>query len=78
MLLFIQVAEMLATKIRKFETIKGITVNDTKYKLSMMADYMTLITKNLDSLDKAIQGHMTKNKIYCTVYGEMFATYLFG
>ena len=45
---------MLAIKIRNEETIKGITVNDTEYKLSMMADDTTLTIKDLNSLDKAI------------------------
>ena len=53
-LLFILVAEMLAIKIRNDDTIKGITINDTEYKLSMMADDTTLIIKNLDSLENAI------------------------
>ena len=53
-LLFILVAEMLAIKIWNQEAIKGITINDTEYKLNMMADDTTLIIKNLDSLDIAI------------------------
>ena len=53
-LLFILVAEMLAIKIRREETIEGISINETEFKLSMMADDTTLILKNIDSLDKAI------------------------
>ena len=50
-LLFILVAEMLAIKIRNDDTIKGISINDTNYKVSMMADDTTLIIKDLDSLN---------------------------
>ena len=52
-LLCILVAEMLAIKIQNQEAIKGITINDTEYKLSMMADDTTLIIQNLESLDNS-------------------------
>ena len=45
---------MVAIKIRNDENIEGISINDTEYKLSMMADNTTLIIKNISSLDKAI------------------------
>ena len=45
---------MLAIKIRNEEKIKSITINDTEFKLSVMADDTTLLIKNLDSLDIAI------------------------
>ena len=50
---------MLAIKIRKDENIKSISVSDTEYnykvnKLSMMADDTTLILKDLNSLETAI------------------------
>ena len=40
--------------IRKDENINGISVNGTEYKLSMMADDTTLILKDLNSLETAI------------------------
>ena len=46
---------MLAINTRNDKTIKGITVNDTEYKLSMLADDTALIIKDLDSLDKTIK-----------------------
>ena len=45
---------MLAIKIRKDENINDISVSDTEYKLSMMADDTTLILKDLNSLEIAI------------------------
>ena len=53
-LLFILVVKMLAIRIRKKNTIKGISINKTEYKLSRMADDTTLILKDLISLDNAI------------------------
>ena len=54
-LLFLLVAEMLAIKIRNDPNINGITINETEYKLSMMADDTTLIVTNLDSFGSAIK-----------------------
>ena len=47
---------MLAIRIRNENTIKGISINETEYKLliSMMADDTTLILKDLILLDTAI------------------------
>lgn len=56
-ILFLLVAELLAIKIRKEETINGIVLNhsnETKYKLSMIADDTTLIVNDIGSLDRAI------------------------
>ena len=44
---------MLAIKIRNDKNISGITIDETEYKSSMMADDTTLIVKNLDSFDYA-------------------------
>ena len=54
-LLFILVVEFLAIRIRNDDTIKGICINETEYKVSMMADDTTLILKDLYSLEKSIQ-----------------------
>ena len=54
-LLFLLVAEILAIKLRTEKNVIGIKIDETEYKLSMMADDTTLIVKNLDSFDSAIQ-----------------------
>ena len=45
---------MLAIRIRNKNSIQGICINKTEYKLSMMADDTTLILKDLTSLNNAI------------------------
>ena len=54
-LLFILVAEILAVTIRSDNKIKGIKINSTEHKLCLLADDLTLITKDLHSLNCAIK-----------------------
>ena len=53
-LLFILVAEILAVNIRTDINIKGITVDDTHFKIGQLADDTTLFLSNIDSLRRAI------------------------
>ncbi|XP_033119754.1 uncharacterized protein LOC117119053 [Anneissia japonica] len=59
-LLFILVAEILATKIRTTETIKGIDIpfgkdNDESVKIAQLADDTVLFLKNTESITKSIE-----------------------
>ena len=54
-LLFLLEAEILTIKLRTEKNVMGIKIDETEYKLSIMADDTTLIVKNLDSFDSAIQ-----------------------
>ena len=56
---------MVAIKIRNDKNIEGISINDTEYKLSMMADDTTVIIKNINSLDKAINIFEQFRKCSC-------------
>ena len=58
-LLFLLVAEIIAIDIRTDKDIKGITINDCEFKVSMMADDTTLILGNLLSLELAISKFRT-------------------
>lgn len=51
--LFIIALEMLAIKIRSEENIKGIVIS-TEHKISMYADDMTLMLKDLESVEKLL------------------------
>ena len=53
-LLFLLVAEIIAIHIRADKKIMGITINDTEFKISLMADDTTLILKNIESLQIAL------------------------
>ena len=53
-LLFLLVVEILANKIRNDQTIKGVKINNEIYKLAMMADDITLINKDIQSIANAI------------------------
>ena len=53
-LLFLLVAEIIAINIRNDDNIKGIKINDTEYKINLMADDTTLALRNIKSLSKAI------------------------
>ena len=57
-LLFLLVVEMLANKIRNDPNIKGVEINNEIFKLAMMADDITLINVDLQSIVNAI-------KIFC-------------
>ena len=54
-LLFILVLEILAINIRSDENILGVKLNNTEFKLSLMADDMTLIIANIESLNIAVK-----------------------
>ena len=58
-LLFILVLEILAINIRSDENILGVKLNNTEYKLSLMADDMTLIIANIESLNSAVKVFKT-------------------
>ena len=64
-LLFILVVKILAIRIRNDDTINGISINETEYKVSMMADNTTLILKDIYSLEKAIK--IFEQFKYCSV-----------
>ena len=53
-LLFLLVVELLAYEIREDPTIHGITIQNTIFKISMMADDTTLIMKDIQSITNAI------------------------
>ena len=53
-LLFILVAEILASKLREEKGVKGIVIEGKEYKLCMLADDMTLFLMDLESLKNAI------------------------
>ena len=53
-LLFVLVAEILSIKLRTDETVTGIQVNGTEYKICQLADDTTIFVKNLQSLKNAI------------------------
>ena len=48
-LLFLLVAEIIAIMIRSDKDIKGIIINATEFKISLMADDTTLILQNIES-----------------------------
>ena len=54
-LLFLLVAAILAIKLQNEKNVMGIKIDENENKSSMMADDTTLIVKNLDSFDSAIQ-----------------------
>lgn len=54
-LLFMLVAEIIAIRIRNENKIKGINIEDTEVKISMMGDDTSLFIANIDSLVHAIQ-----------------------
>ena len=54
-LLFLLVVDKLRNKIRNDTTIKGIEINDEIFKLAMMADDITLMNKDTQSIISAIQ-----------------------
>ena len=54
-LLFLLVVEILANKIRNDPTIKGIEINDEIFKLAMMADDITLMNKDTQSIINSIR-----------------------
>ena len=53
-LLFLLVAEIIAIDIRNDDQIKGIIIDDTEFKISLMADDTTLSLSNILSLENAI------------------------
>ena len=54
-LLFLLVVEMLANKIRSDPNIKGVEINNEIFKLAMMADDITLINKDQQSIISALK-----------------------
>ena len=54
-LLFLLVVEILGNKIRNDPTIKGIVLNNVTFKLAMMADDITLMNKDIESIANAIK-----------------------
>ena len=48
------VVEILANKIINDQTIKGIKINNNIFKLAMMADDITLMNKDIQSIANAI------------------------
>ena len=54
-LLFLLVVEILANKIRNDPSIKGIKINDEIFKLAMMADDITLMNQDIQSIINAIK-----------------------
>ena len=54
-LLFLLVVEMLANKIRNNTEIKGIKIDNEVFKIAMMADDITLINKDLQSISNAVK-----------------------
>ena len=53
--LFLLMVEILANKIRNYPTIKGIKINDDIFKLAMMADYITLMNTDINSITNTIK-----------------------
>ena len=53
-LIFIIVAEILATKLRSSENIKGITVNNHNIKITQLADDTTIFLKDKNEIPNAI------------------------
>ena len=53
-ILFILVAEVLAISIRNDPNIKGIKVDETEFKIAMLADDTTLFLADINSLKQAI------------------------
>ena len=54
--------EIIAIKLRQGNNIKGITVNGETYKLKMLADDMSLILKDMASIELAIKEFQTFSK----------------
>ena len=54
-LLFLLVVEILANKIRNDPAIQGIKINDEIFKLAMMADDITLMNRDIESIANAIK-----------------------
>ena len=54
-LLFLLVAEIIAIQIRSDANMKGINIEDTVFKISLMADDTTLIIKDIASISAAIE-----------------------
>ena len=52
--LFIMVVELLANKIRKDQSIKGIVIGSTEIKLVQMADDTTAFIEDIDSLQNIL------------------------
>ncbi len=50
--LFITTLEILANKIRNYTNIKGIKIDNKEIKISLLADDITLILLDLDSVKK--------------------------
>ena len=61
-LLFLLVVELLAHKIRKEANIEGIQINETIFKICMMADDTTLLLRNINSISNAIKVFRTFEK----------------
>ena len=55
-LLFVLVLEVLATNIRLDKNIVGIKLKNVEYKLSLMADDMTLFIGDLESLNNTVMA----------------------
>ena len=55
-LLFVFVLEVLATNIRLDKNIVGIKLKNVEYKLSLMADDMTLFISDLESLNNSVMA----------------------
>ena len=62
-LLFILVVEVMAKSIRKNDRIKGIQLNDKTIKISQLADDMTLLVQDIESV-KAVLGFLSDFSIY--------------
>ena len=58
-LLFVLVLEILANNIRYDKNILGVNLNNTEYKLNLMADDVTLIIANMESLNNSIKAFKT-------------------
>lgn len=67
---------MLAALIRCDNDIKGIKVDEIDLTISLMADDTTLFLEDINSLVLSIAIAKFQN-IYGTVYGEMFAMYIY-
>ena len=54
-LLFLLVAEILAINLRKSTRIKGLKLCNTTFKIKMLADDTTLLLKDIQSIENAIE-----------------------
>ena len=64
--IFIMCAEVLASLIRKNESIKGITIGNIEYKISQYADDTTLI---LDGTENSLLSAINMLKFYADISG---------